>query len=183
MAVNRSKWFTESNAGSRKRGMINAYVYFFCRNILSSSSKKKRKSGILGNNDESEGEVDTLPPSPGIDDDAGSVSSGNRWSRGCEGDTNRMFVQKRRSARNTQRKKYVDDIMLAISDEDSRKSPSPVPRTTDNTKSSTPERCGSHFSDSAVKPNFVYVVSICTSRHDAGFVPDAKMRKSSTLEN
>lgn len=69
-----------------------------------------------------------------------------------------VLSQKRRSARNTQRKKYVDDIMLSISDEDSRKSSSPVPRT-DNTKSLTPERSGSHFSDSAVKPNFVYVVN------------------------
>lgn len=69
-----------------------------------------------------------------------------------------VLSQKRRSARNTQRKKYVDDIMLSISDEDSRKSSSPGPRT-DNTKSLTPERSGSHFSDSAVKPNFVYVVS------------------------
>lgn len=69
-----------------------------------------------------------------------------------------FVLQKRRSARNTQRKKYVDDIMLSISDEDSRKSSSPGPRN-DNNKSSTPERSGSHFSDSAVKPNFVYVVS------------------------
>lgn len=55
--------------------------------------------------------------------------------------------------------------MLSISDEDSRKSPSPGPRT-NNTKSSTPERSGSHFSDSAVKPNFVYVVSTISFSSD-----------------
>ncbi len=37
-----------------------------------STSKKRKRTGILGNNDESDGEVENLP-SPG-DDDAGNVS-------------------------------------------------------------------------------------------------------------
>lgn len=62
-------------------------------------------------------------------------------------------VQKRRSARNTQRKKYVDDIMLAISDDESGKSASPK---VDSTKKSL----DGEVADGAVKPNFVYIVSI-----------------------
>lgn len=59
--------------------------------------------------------------------------------------------QKRRSARNTQRKKYVDDIMLAISDDESGKSASP--------KLDVPKHSPETTVDGAVKPNFVYVVS------------------------
>lgn len=59
--------------------------------------------------------------------------------------------QKRRSARNTQRKKYVDDIMLAMSDDESSKS-SPKG---DLSKQLSPESTDSPV----VKPNFVYIVS------------------------
>lgn len=66
-----------------------------------------------------------------------------------------MSSQKRRSARNTQRKKYVDDIMLSISDDDSPKSSSAVTPRHDITKPMLDESA-----DPAVKPNFVYIVSI-----------------------
>ncbi|KAJ4431427.1 hypothetical protein ANN_20024, partial [Periplaneta americana] len=56
---------------------------------------------------------------------------------------------KRRSARNTHRKKYVDDIMLSISDDDSPKEAAPKQ---DTSKVSLDDAV-----DPAVKPNFVYI--------------------------
>lgn len=62
------------------------------------------------------------------------------------------ILQKRRSARNTHRKKYVDDIMLSISDDDSPKEGIP--------KQDTSKASSDDAVDPAVKPNFVYIVSI-----------------------
>lgn len=42
-------------------------VIFLYRSFVSNSSRKRKRPGILGNNDESEGEVENLP-SPGDDD-------------------------------------------------------------------------------------------------------------------
>lgn len=64
------------------------------------------------------------------------------------------ILQKRRSARNTHRKKYVDDIMLSISDDDSPKEGTP--------KQDTSKASSDDTVDPAVKPNFVYIVSINT---------------------
>lgn len=62
------------------------------------------------------------------------------------------MVQKRRSARNTQRKKYVDDIMLAMSDEESGKSSPKLDISRQDSPPSTAD-------GAPVKPNFVYIVS------------------------
>ncbi|KAJ6650068.1 Chromodomain-helicase-DNA-binding protein 7, partial [Pseudolycoriella hygida] len=79
------------------------------RGSTKSGKKKLRHRGRIV--PESDGEADDLittpPPSPPIDPEFDSL--------------------KRRSARNTQRKKYVDDVMLSISDEESGIiSPTPV---------------------------------------------------------
>lgn len=63
-----------------------------------------------------------------------------------------LILQKRRSARNTHRKKYVDDIMLSISDDDSPKEGTP--------KQDTSKASSDDAVDPAVKPNFVYIVSM-----------------------
>lgn len=63
-----------------------------------------------------------------------------------------LISQKRRSARNTHRKKYVDDIMLSISDDDSPKEGTP--------KQDTSKASSDDAVDPAVKPNFVYIVSM-----------------------
>lgn len=42
-----------------------------CRPVVSNQSKKRKRAGILGNNEESEGEVENLPSG---DDDGGNVS-------------------------------------------------------------------------------------------------------------
>lgn len=63
-----------------------------------------------------------------------------------------LISQKRRSARNTHRKKYVDDIMLSISDDDSPKEGTP--------KQDTSKASSEDAVDPAVKPNFVYIVSM-----------------------
>ncbi|PSN41756.1 Chromodomain-helicase-DNA-binding protein 8 [Blattella germanica] len=64
-------------------------------------------------------------------------------------DDSEASKNKRRSARNTHRKKYVDDIMLSISDDDSPKDGIPKQETS---KASLDE-----VVDPAVKPNFVYI--------------------------
>lgn len=64
-----------------------------------------------------------------------------------------FLLQKRRSARNTQRKKYVDDIMLTMSDDESSKSSPKL----DVLKQHSPDSTDGPV----VKPNFVYIVSIC----------------------
>lgn len=61
--------------------LVIIFLLFFQFSILNSrssapaksSSKNKRRSGILGNHDESEGEAENLP-SPGNDDDNAHVS-------------------------------------------------------------------------------------------------------------
>ena len=49
------------------------YIIFIFRSRRSTSSKKRKRPGILGNNEESDGEMDNLP-SPAGDEDPGNVS-------------------------------------------------------------------------------------------------------------
>lgn len=71
------------------------------RSSISRSGKKPARSRarvIVESDGEGDDLVTTPPPSPPVDSELDS--------------------SKRRSARNTQRKKYIDDVMLSISDED-----------------------------------------------------------------
>lgn len=47
--------------------------YFICR-TNPCLSKKKRRTGILGNNEESDGEMDNLPSPAAEDEDPGNVN-------------------------------------------------------------------------------------------------------------
>lgn len=112
-----------------------------------SGKNRKRKGQLTESDGEGEDLIATPPPSP--PEDAENAT------------------QKRRSARNTQRKKYIDDVMLRFSDDDTPAIPSkpkktPVPSAPvliapvlnvteliDDPSSTT--------GDGANKPNFVYV--------------------------
>ena len=83
----------------RHKGVSNKKTALKCP---SSSLPKRKKRGINDVSDVEEDLASTPPPSPSFD----SVDIDSS-------------LMKRRSARNTQRKKYVDDVLLRFSDEDS----------------------------------------------------------------
>ena len=103
---------------------------------------RKRKSRIAPDSDGEE-LATTPPPSPEAGDD----------------------LNKRRSARNTHRKKYVDDVMLRFSDDEvplqdaqaNKKSDTSGPAKPAAVKKEPPVEGGEIGPN---KPNFVYIVSI-----------------------
>lgn len=100
---------------------------------------RKRKSRIAPDSDGEELAA-TPPPSPETNDD-----------------------NKRRSARNTHRKKYVDDVMLRFSDDEVPLQEAQVSKKVEGTASAKPTTVKKEVEGGEVgpnKPNFVYIVSI-----------------------
>lgn len=102
---------------------------------------RKRKSRIAPDSDGEELAA-TPPPSPEADD-----------------------VNKRRSARNTHRKKYVDDVMLRFSDDDVPIQDAQLSKKVEGANASKPaaakkEGGGEGGEVGPNKPNFVYIVRI-----------------------
>lgn len=101
---------------------------------------RKRKSRIAPDSDGEELAA-TPPPSPEAGDD----------------------VNKRRSARNTHRKKYVDDVMLRFSDDDVPLQETQAKKVegANTSKPVTAKKEGGEGSEVGPnKPNFVYIVRI-----------------------
>lgn len=103
---------------------------------------RKRKSRIAPDSDGEELAA-TPPPSPEAGDD----------------------VNKRRSARNTHRKKYVDDVMLRFSDDDVPMQEAQLSKKVEGANTSKPtaikkENEGNGGEIGPNKPNFVYIVCI-----------------------
>jgi len=71
-------------------------------------------------------------------------------------------VSKRRSARNTHRKKYVDDVMLRFSDDDVPMQEAQLSKKIEGTNTSKPPTAKKEGSEGGEigpnKPNFVYIV-------------------------
>ncbi|KAJ8937601.1 hypothetical protein NQ318_018414 [Aromia moschata] len=109
------------------------------------SSSRKRKGMIPESDGEGEDMVSTPPPSP--PEDSENIST------------------KRRSARNTQRKKYIDDVMLRFSDDDTPSTPTksrrvPVPATPPVLtpgSADTPPTVEENLGDPKNQMNYVYV--------------------------
>lgn len=100
---------------------------------------RKRKSRIAPDSDGEELAA-TPPPSPEAGDD----------------------LNKRRSARNTHRKKYVDDVMLRFSDDEVPLSDNQQSKKSDGSNSTKPTSVKKETEGGDVgpnKPNFVYIVS------------------------
>ena len=101
---------------------------------------RKRKSRIAPDSDGEELAA-TPPPSP----EAGDVD-----------------LNKRRSARNTHRKKYVDDVMLRFSDDEVPIADAQVAKKSEGSGGSKPSATKRENEGGDVgpnKPNFVYIVS------------------------
>lgn len=102
---------------------------------------RKRKSRIAPDSDGEELAA-TPPPSPEAGDD----------------------VNKRRSARNTHRKKYVDDVMLRFSDDDVPLQEAQVSKKVEGANTSKPAATKKEGGEGGEvgpnKPNFVYIVRI-----------------------
>lgn len=103
---------------------------------------RKRKSRIAPDSDGEELAA-TPPPSPEAGDD----------------------VNKRGSARNTHRKKYVDDVMLRFSDDDVPMQEAQLSKKVEGSNTSKPtaikkENEGNGGEIGPNKPNFVYIVCI-----------------------
>lgn len=100
---------------------------------------RKRKSRIAPDSDGEELAA-TPPPSPEAGDD-----------------------NKRRSARNTHRKKYVDDVMLRFSDDDVPLQDAQLSKKVEGTSTAKPVSVKKDNEGGEVgpnKPNFVYIVCI-----------------------
>lgn len=100
---------------------------------------RKRKSRIAPDSDGEELAA-TPPPSPEAGDD-----------------------NKRRSARNTHRKKYVDDVMLRFSDDDVPLQDAQLSKKIEGTNTAKPVSVKKDNEGGEVgpnKPNFVYIVCI-----------------------
>lgn len=100
---------------------------------------RKRKSRIAPDSDGEELAA-TPPPSPEAGDD-----------------------NKRRSARNTHRKKYVDDVMLRFSDDDVPLQDAQLSKKVEGTNTAKPVSVKKDNEGGEVgpnKPNFVYIVCI-----------------------
>lgn len=117
------------SSSSRRRGTPGA--------IKPLPKKKLRHRGRII--PESDGEPDDLittpPPSPTLDD--------------CDFDSS-----KRRSARNTQRKKYIDDVMLSISDEEAVMAPAVASKASRSDSKKDTIAVASSSSEIAVKDEF-----------------------------
>lgn len=101
---------------------------------------RKRKSRIAPDSDGEELAA-TPPPSPEAGDD----------------------VNKRRSARNTHRKKYVDDVMLRFSDDDVAMQEAQLSKKVEGANTSKPTAVKKENEGNEIgpnKPNFVYIVRI-----------------------
>lgn len=73
-------------------------------------------------------------------------------------------MNKRRSARNTHRKKYVDDVMLRFSDDDVPLQDAQLSKKTEGSNASKPAAAKKEGGEGGEvgpnKPNFVYIVHI-----------------------
>ncbi|KAG7311586.1 hypothetical protein JYU34_002634 [Plutella xylostella] len=120
---------------TKKRGSAGGSARKAAANKKVVIGKRKRRGGIVPDSDgEPDDMMSTPPPSPPVEDDS----------------------LKRRSARNTQRKKYTDDVMIRLSDEEY--SGISTPRRGD--KDSKPEEMRKEVKDNVdgtPKPNYVYV--------------------------
>lgn len=105
------------------------------------SRRRKRKSRIAPDSDGEELAA-TPPPSPEAGDD----------------------LNKRRSARNTHRKKYVDDVMLRFSDDEVPLQDAQSNKKSESSGQSKPTSVKKEPVEGGEigpnKPNFVYIVSI-----------------------
>lgn len=108
--------------------------------IVNVLTRRKRKSRIAPDSDGEELAA-TPPPSPEAGED----------------------LNKRRSARNTHRKKYVDDVMLRFSDDDVPLQDAQIAKKSEGSSGSKPSSTKRENEGGDVgpnKPNFVYIVSV-----------------------
>lgn len=120
-----------------------SFIFIILQNLINIYhiliNLRKRKSRIAPDSDGEELAA-TPPPSPEAGDD-----------------------NKRRSARNTHRKKYVDDVMLRFSDDDVPLQDSQLSKKVEGTNTAKPVSVKKDSEGGEVgpnKPNFVYIVCI-----------------------